>query len=93
MILYYHYDNIIIVINTVREGKEIFAMKKVTRQMLIIASVTLVCLIAALFFLPDEIPLHYGARGADMIASKYYVLLLTPVPAFLFWAAVRKLKK
>lgn len=93
MTFHYQIDNIITVINTVSEGKRIFAMKKVTRQMLIIAAVTLVCLIAALFFLPDEIPLHYGARGADMIASKYYVLLLTPVPALLFWAAVRKFKK
>lgn len=60
--------------------------------MLILTVVTLVCILVGLIFLPDAIPLHFGANGAGTVANKYFLLLFVPVPAILFWAACRKLK-
>lgn len=66
--------------------------KKQKVIMLILTFVTLVGLLAALFFLPDTIPLHFGATGAGSVASKYCLLIFVPVPAILFWAICRKMK-
>ena len=60
--------------------------------MLTLTLVSLVGVLVALFFLPDTIPLHFGASGASNVASKYYLLLFVPVPAILFWAICRKMK-
>ena len=66
--------------------------KKQKVIMLILTLVTLVGVLAAIFFLPDTIPLHFGATGAGSVASKYCLLLFVPVPAILFWAICRKMK-
>ena len=66
--------------------------KKQKVIMLILTLVTLVSVLVALFFLPDTIPLHFGATGAGSQASKYYLLIFVPVPAILFWAICRKMK-
>lgn len=66
--------------------------KKQKGMMLILTLAALIGVLAALFFLPDTIPLHFGATGAGSAASKYYLLFFVPVPAILFWAICRKLK-
>ena len=60
--------------------------------MLTLTLVSLVGVLVALFFLPDTIPLHFGASGASNVASKYDLLIFVPVPAILFWAICRKMK-
>ena len=67
--------------------------KKQKSVMLVLTLITLVCVLVALFFLPDEIPLHFGAGGAGNVASKYFLLIFVPVPAILYWAVCRKYKK
>lgn len=66
--------------------------KKQKITMLILTLVTLVGVLVALFFLPDTIPLHFGATGEGSVASKYCLLIFAPVPAILFWAICRKMK-
>lgn len=66
--------------------------KKQKGIMSILTLVTLIGILAALFFLPDEIPLHFGAKGAGTVASKYCLLIFIPVPAILYWAICRKMK-
>lgn len=66
--------------------------KKQKGIMLILTLVTLIGVLVALNFLPDTIPLHFGATGAGNVASKYFLLIFVPVPAILFWAVCRKLK-
>lgn len=66
--------------------------KKQKGIMIILTLVTLIGVLAALFFLPDTIPLHFGASGAGTVASKYFLLLFVPVPAILYWAICRKMK-
>ena len=46
---------------------------------------TFILLFVATFFLPDEIPFHFNAKGeAGWYASKYFILLLTPVPYLIY---------
>ena len=46
---------------------------------------TFVILFMATFFLPDKIPFHFDADGeAGWYASKYFILLLTPVPYLIY---------
>lgn len=66
--------------------------KKQKIVMLILTVVTLIGILAALYFLPDTIPLHFGATGAGTVANKYFLLLFVPVPAILYWAVCRKMK-
>ena len=66
--------------------------KKQKGIMIILTLVTLICVLVALNFLPDLVPLHFGATGAGNVASKYFLLIFVPVPAILFWAVCRKLK-
>ena len=66
--------------------------KKQKGIMLILTLVTLIGVLVALNFLPDQIPLHFGANGAGNVASKYFLLFFVPGPAILFWAVCRKLK-
>lgn len=66
--------------------------KKQKGIMLVLTFVMLIGILAALFFLPDTIPLHFGVKGAGSVASKYLLLLFVPVPALLFWAVCRKIK-
>ena len=66
--------------------------KKQKSIMIILTVVTLFGVLAALFFLPDTIPLHFGATGAGSIASKYCLLIFVPVPAIMYVAICRKMK-
>ena len=66
--------------------------KKQKVMMFLLTFVTLVGVLAALFFLPERVPLHFGATGAGSVASKYCLLIFVPVPAVLFWAICRKMK-
>lgn len=66
--------------------------KKQKIVMLILTVVTLIGVLAALYFLPDTIPLHFGTTGAGNVASKYFLLAFVPVPAILYWAICRKMK-
>lgn len=66
--------------------------KKQKIVMLILTVVTLIGVLTALYFLPDTIPLHFGATGAGSVASKYFLLAFVPVPAILYWAICRKMK-
>lgn len=68
-------------------------MKKEHKTMIIITLVTLVIVLVALCFLPDTIPLHFGATGASNMGSKYFLLLFIPIPAVLYWAFCHKSKK
>ncbi len=66
--------------------------KKQKGIMIILTLVTLIGVLAALSFLPDTIPLHFGVTGAGSVANKYYLLIFVPVPAILYWAICRKMK-
>ena len=67
--------------------------KKQKGIMLVLTLITLACVLVALYVLPSEIPLHFGAGGAGNVASKYFLLIFVPVPAILYWAVSRKYKK
>lgn len=67
--------------------------KKQKMTMCILTLIMLVCVLVALYFLPNEIPLHFGVKGASSFASKYFLLIFVPVPAILYWAIYRKYKK
>ncbi|MDE6389256.1 MAG: DUF1648 domain-containing protein [Lachnospiraceae bacterium] len=66
--------------------------KKQKGIMFIFTLVTLIGVLVTLNFLPDTIPLHFGATGANNVASKYFLLVFVPVPAILLWAVCRKIK-
>ena len=53
--------------------------KKLIPMVLLIG--TFVILFVATFFLPYKIPFHFDVNGkAGWYTSKYFILLLTPVP-------------
>ena len=54
---------------------------------------TFVILLVATFFLPDKIHFHFDVNGeAGWYASKYFILLLTPVPYLIYHQFTRKKK-
>lgn len=54
---------------------------------------TFLVLFAATFFLPEKIPFHFDAHGeAGWYASKYFILLLTPVPYLIYYQFTHKKK-
>lgn len=54
---------------------------------------TFVILFVATFFLPEKIPFHFDANEeAGWYASKYFILLLTPVPYLLYHQFTHKKK-
>ncbi|HCU2860917.1 TPA: DUF1648 domain-containing protein [Clostridioides difficile] len=67
-------------------------MKKQKKTMIIITFATLIIVLVALCFLPDTIPLHFGATGASNFGSKYFLLLFIPIPAGLYWAFCHRSK-
>ena len=66
--------------------------KKQKSIMIILTFITLLGVLAALSFLPDTIPLHFGVTGAGSVASKYCLLIFVPGPAILYWPICRKMK-
>lgn len=61
--------------------------KKATKTMVLLTALSLAVVVAALFFLPDTVPLHFGPTGAGTVASKFLLLLFVPVPAAIYAAA------
>lgn len=55
--------------------------------------ITLVVIVAALFFLPDVIPLHFGPTGTGTVVSKFFLLLFVPAPAIIYAAVRRKSRR
>lgn len=54
---------------------------------------TFLVLLLATFFLPNKIPFHFNASGeAGWFASKYLILLFTPVPYLLYCQFTSKKK-
>lgn len=68
-------------------------MNKQQRTTALLLIGTFLLLLLATFFLPDEIPFHFDANGeAGWYASKYFFLLLTPVPYLIYHQFSRKTK-
>lgn len=68
-------------------------MNKQQRTTALLLIGTFLLLLLATFFLPDKIPFHFDANGeAGWYASKYFILLLTPVPYLIYHQFSRKTK-
>ena len=60
-------------------------LKDVLVLMLMIVVIFIICI-----FLPEEIPVHFNAKGvADMFANKYYLLFATVIPYSAYWKFIR----
>ena len=60
-------------------------LKDVLVLMLMIVVIFIICI-----FLPEEIPVHFNAKGApDMFANKYYLLFATVIPYSTYWKFIR----
>ena len=74
-----------------QKEEEAMSMKNLIPVVLLIGA--FVILFVATFFLPDKIPFHFDANGeAGWYASKYFILLLTPVPYLIYPQFTRKKK-
>lgn len=61
-------------------------MKKQTWTIWLLLLGTFILLFIATLFLPNKIPFHFDAKGeAGWYASKYFILLFTPVPYLIYW--------
>ena len=68
-------------------------MNKQQRTTALLLFGTFLLLLLATFFLPDKIPFHFDSNGeAGWYASKYFILLLTPVPYLIYHQFSRKTK-
>lgn len=69
-------------------------MDKVSVMTVVLLTViTLAVIVAALFFLPDVIPFHFGPTGAGTVVSKFFLLLFVPAPALIYAAVRRKSRR
>jgi len=60
-------------------------LKDVLVLMLMIVVIFIICI-----FLPEEIPVHFNAKGVpDMFANKYYLLFATVIPYSAYWKFIR----
>ncbi len=60
-------------------------LKDVLVLMLMIVVIFIICI-----FLPEEIPVHFNAKGIpDMFANKYYLLFAAVIPYSAYWKFVR----
>ena len=74
-----------------QKEEEAMSKKKMIPAVLLIG--TFVILFVAALFLPDKIPLHFDVNGeAGWYASKYFVLLFTPVPYLIYHQFTHKKK-
>ena len=63
-------------------------LKDVLVLMLMIVVIFIICI-----FLPEEIPVHFNAKGVpDMFANKYYLLFATVIPYSAYWKFIRERK-
>ena len=68
-------------------------MSKKNMIPMVFVSGTFVILFVATFFLTDKIHFHFAVNGeAGWYASKYFILLLTPVPYLIYHQFTRKKK-
>ena len=74
-----------------QKEEEAMSKKKMISAVLLIG--TFVILFVTTFFLPDKIPFHFDVNGeAGWYASKYFLLLLTPVPYLIYHQFTHKRK-
>ena len=60
-------------------------LKDVLVLMLMIVVIFIICI-----FLPEEIPVHFNAKGVvDIFANKYYLLFATVIPYSAYWKFIR----
>ena len=60
-------------------------LKDVLMLILMIVVIFIICI-----FLPEEIPVHFNAKGTpDMFANKYYLLFTTVIPYSAYWKFIR----
>ena len=60
-------------------------LKDVLMLILMIVVIFIICI-----FLPEEIPVHFNAKGTpDMFANKYYLLFATVIPYSAYWKFIR----
>ena len=60
-------------------------LKDVLVLMLMIVVIFIICI-----FLPEEIPVHFNAKGTpDIFANKYYLLFTTVIPYSAYWKFIR----
>ena len=60
-------------------------LKDVLVLILMIVVIFIICI-----FLPEEIPVHFNAKGTpDMFANKYYLLFATVIPYSAYWTFIR----
>ena len=60
-------------------------LKDVLMLILMIVVIFIICI-----FLPEEIPVHFNAKGTpDMFANKYYLLFATVIPYSAYWKFMR----
>ena len=60
-------------------------LKDVLVLILMIIVIFIICI-----FLPEEIPVHFNAKGTpDMFANKYYLLFATVIPYSAYWKFIR----
>ena len=62
---------------------------RLTKDILVLLGMTVIIVVIC-SFLPEEVPIHFNAKGvADMFANKYYLLLATVIPYSAYWKIVR----
>lgn len=60
-------------------------LKDVFVLIVMIVVIFIICI-----FLPEEIPVHFNAKGTpDMFANKYYLLFATVIPYSAYWKFMR----
>ena len=60
-------------------------LKDVFVLIVMIVVIFIICI-----FLPEEIPVHFNAKGTpDMFANKYYLLFTTVIPYSAYWKFIR----
>lgn len=57
---------------------------------ILVLIVMIVVIFIICIFLPEEIPVHFNAKGTpDMFANKYYLLFATVIPYSAHWKFIR----
>ena len=63
--------------------------KRFLKDVLVLVGVMFVIFIVCIF-LPEQIPVHFNAKGIpDMFANKYYLLFVAVIPYSAYWKFVR----
>lgn len=63
--------------------------KRFLKDVLVLVGVMFVIFIVCIF-LPEQIPVHFNAKGIpDMFANKYYLLFAAVIPYSAYWKFVR----